>query len=390
MTDGQTLFLVLVLLYVFDCVVWVGARTALFVSPWCCGWRVAFAGPHLGNRDGSAFLGNPLPPLGTVFAAHWLPVSLSPDGICSFGFQPPGSARRARRSGNALAYDQIELVETEDKYLLLNGERFAKCESASQARRLARLLGRLRRATRGKRETLLRQFLAVRLDPEPARRRLEAVLEQVAGLRWICLVFFLYLYVALPIVVLLHGLAAHLLTGGALVLLMTILIAFLFARSHRRLCPAAKGERVGQILKMVLCPPAAVRAHDQLSLDAMSKYHPILLSHLLVGEGDTSLAGEFVRDLAHPLPHGLDDGRAQSIVAWHVAAELDACLGFLREKAAVDTDALLAAPQWDGHGTRYCPRCLVQMRTEAETCPDCHGVRLRPVPDASARGTTGG
>jgi len=379
MTEGQKLLLVLVLLYLFDCVLWVGARTVLFAAPWCRKWRGRFAGPHLGNRDGSVALGNPLPPLGAVFAAHWFPISLSPIGVCGLNLQALGGAHRCCQSGRVFGYEDIDQVEAEGKHLLINGERFAKCESFDQAGRLAKLVEELKAASAGKREALLRHSLAARFDTERARERLKMANHQVGGIRLCCLVFFAYLYVILPVLVCKHGLTSHMISAAAIILFSTALICLQFFLGHRKLHPQAGFERTGDVVKMMLCPPAAIRAHDQLSMNAMSEFHPILLAHLLQAEGRDALAGGMVRDLSHPLPHGLDDPQAKGIVSWHAQAELAACAAFLQSVGTTTMAGLRGAPAWDGHASKYCPRCLGQFKTDAPECPDCPGVALLPV-----------
>jgi hypothetical protein len=113
----------------------------------------------------------------------------------------------------------------------------------------------------------------------------------------------------------------------------------------------------------------------------MAQFHPILLGDLLLREGKEELAGAMVRDLRHPLPHGLDDPQAVAIVEWHTRAKLAACEAFLRS-AGTGMEGLLSAPEWDGHATKYCPRCLAQLKTDAEDCPDCPGVSLLSMVEA--------
>lgn len=383
MSDGQTLYLVLVLLYFVDCVLWVGTRTVLFAAPWCWRWRVAFAGPNLGNTEGSLALTNPLPPLGTVLATYWLPISLSGEGVCSFRPQALGESRRSAPTKTVLTYGQIQEVGTDGKELLLNGKRFAKCESPSQAWMLAELIGRAKKASGKKRERLLQEFFAARFSVKDAKTRLELANRLSGSVRLCGLMFLFYLYIFVPAVVWRTGLERHIIPTAIAMLLSAILISAVFFLAHRQLYPDATSQRIGHVFKMVLCPPAAIRAHDHVVLGALTAFHPLVAAQLVLDKGEAqSLAGSVLRDLACPLPYQLDDPQAAAIVAWHAATERAAAEAFLRQECELVPDDLLAPPAWDGHGTVYCPRCHGQLNTTRADCPDCPGVSLLPTPQA--------
>ena len=131
---------------------------------------------------------------------------------------------------------------------------------------------------------------------------------------------------------------------------------------------------------MVTCPPAAIRAHDLLTLESMAPFHPVLVAHLLQGADAAGLVSSVIRDLKYPVTVGLDSPEAAAVVAWHAAAELDACAAFLQGACARRLEDMLPTPEWDGSSTMYCPRCLCQLTTSADTCPDCPGVELRRLP----------
>lgn len=86
-TDGQTLLLILALLYLTECLIWVKKHSIAFVSPWGRRWRVATPISWLGNANGAMLILNPLPPPGRIFLSHLLPISISPAGVCAFTSQ---------------------------------------------------------------------------------------------------------------------------------------------------------------------------------------------------------------------------------------------------------------------------------------------------------------
>lgn len=88
MTEGQTLFLILSLLYLSECVVWMGKRTVLFSAWRGSDYRIFFASERFGNNNGGLALLNPFSPLGINFLGHWIPLSIPPDGVVLLLFKP--------------------------------------------------------------------------------------------------------------------------------------------------------------------------------------------------------------------------------------------------------------------------------------------------------------
>jgi len=378
MTEGQTLFLILSLLYLSDCLVWTGGRTVLFSSPWCHRWRASFAGDYFGNADGSVALLNPLPPLGSSFWGHWVPVSMSPSGVCAFTLQAFQGTGRPFQTGIVLAYEEISELRADGKHLLLNGSRFTKCCTAEQAKSLAELINRVSCEPTEKREKLIRESLVVQFAKEEALNHLAQVSDLAAGMRWTCSSFFIFLYVITPIMVSAYGLIRFVIPVAVVMLLSALFISVIYFRGHKTLFQSQPYDRLSNVVKMILCPPVAIRAADRLTLNAMSRFHPVLLANLLLGSDSLAFARAVIRDLKHPIQHDLTDPRAVSIVSWHAACELDVCTKFLEAQHSTILDELLSPPSWDGVSSAYCPRCSCQFATRLGECPDCPGVELLP------------
>src|SRR5688572_21441379 len=129
MTDGESLLLVLGALYLSDCIAWIGKGSVLFVSPWCRAWRVTIASPYFGNEFGTLALLNPVPPLGAVIRAYFLPLALSPEGVCDFSLHVAAAGTHRRQSGRALPYHAIRDIEARGKKLVAGGVCFVRCDS---------------------------------------------------------------------------------------------------------------------------------------------------------------------------------------------------------------------------------------------------------------------
>ena len=388
MTEGQTLFVILSLLYLSDCLVWIGRRTVLFSSRWCRGWRSKFSGEYFSNAEGSVTLLNPLPPLGNNFLGHWIPVSISPTGICDFTIQALKGTARPFQTGMVLTYEEVSEARTEGKYLLLNGARFAKCCTIEQAKFLAKLIKNVSSASTQKREQLIRESLVVQFSKDEALNHLTHVSNLTAGIRWTCSAFFIFLYIITPMIVTTYGLTWFVIPVAIVMFVSALFISIIYFRAHKALYSSHSHERLSNVLKMILCPPTAIRAVDLLTLNAMSRFHPVLLASLLLGPDSLAFAHVVITDLQHPIRHDLYDSRALSIVSWHAAYELEACTKFLEEQDSTNLDDLRAPPSWDGVSSVYCPRCSCQFTTHSGECPDCPGVALVPFPVTQTSGET--
>lgn len=169
-------------------------------------------------------------------------------------------------------------------------------------------------------------------------------------------------------------------------ILYAVFISIAFFRAHRLLYPLSTYDRVVNVVKMLLCPPFAIRAADLLSLHALSRFHPVLLASLLPGPHTRPFLRSWLADLDHPLRHGFSDSPALSIASWYARAERDRCAALLNAHPDLALDRLLTPPACDGLSVSYCPRCLAQFTASSSDCPDCPGVPLRPFPPSNSQG----
>src|ERR1041384_8558978 len=137
MSEGQTLLINLILLYLFECFIWVKRESVAFVSR-MGRWRLSVPPSWLGNAKGGILFLNLLPPTGRVFLSHLSPISISPAGVCAYNLQTlPSEARSPSQTGRFLPFNKVTRSTTDGVYLLINDERFAQCATARQARQLA-------------------------------------------------------------------------------------------------------------------------------------------------------------------------------------------------------------------------------------------------------------
>jgi len=375
-TDGQTLLLILALLYLTECLIWVKKQSVAFVSRSGHRWRLATPVAWLGNANGAMLVLNPLPPPGRIFLSHLLPVSISPAGVCAFNSQTlPSGARPATQTGEFIPFSDIGKSGTDGAYLVLNGQKFAKCATPKQAKAIASVIAELSTAKAARRESLLRSWLAKQFDARAATRTWQEAEESIGVIRWACSLFFVFMFLGVPALVTLYGLERLIIPLAAGILALGLQIVFLFFRAHRKLYPAESHERFENTVKMILCPPVSLRAADVLTRNLLAEYSSIVVANVL-GSGQ-KFAREFVLDLQHPLKHEVTDDNAAETIDWMNAAQLKACLEHVARDRKTAAKSLLHAAEREGDSVSYCPRCELQFVVGAgDECPDCPGVVL--------------
>ena len=185
-------------------------------------------------------------------------------------------------------------------------------------------------------------------------------------------------FVLVPAAVIVLGTQRALLPAVALMVVGTLAVAACFYRLHRKLDAGAVGYRLTSCLKMVLCPPTALRAFDFLTLNALEEFHPLLIAETLLDETRLAEFAKFaLQDFVFPLRASAGDAAEMAIIAWHAEEEFANCRRLLAKQKGLDVAKLYAMPRWDGISRSYCPRCAARYDRREGECADCPGVSLR-------------
>jgi hypothetical protein len=196
-----------------------------------------------------------------------------------------------------------------------------------------------------------------RLDAREAERRLAELEAAGRAVRpWSNALFFL-IFGAVPALIAVAAPATWWYAALTLVAVAWLAAAYVLVRALRRVRSAIPTAS-GKALPAVLSPLSLIRGLDVLSRNVFRDLHPVAVAAALCPED------ELVR-LAR-MHHFAADGRSNG-----ERRDLEA---FLRERGA--WAAVTAPPAPDPGAVAYCPRCRVQMRADAGTCPDCSGVQL--------------
>lgn len=387
MTDLQLLFVILALLYVWECACWVRRGSVAFRSWFGKRWRIRHPGSLLGNQQGGFVFAPPLPPLGTVLSARQMPVSISPEGALAFIASSVNPGWRPAQSGALASTAELQQVAAKGKTVSLKGQRFLNTGSASLSHFLAEQLRTLAKMSASQRQASLSQLLKTTLDETQLRKRLLEFQEQTRVLRILTNMLFLFLFGAAPSVIWITGLGRswpYLLAG---VVACTASIALLFRRAHLQLYPQAEDERFSNSLIVLLSPATAMRAHDLLSRPLLELFHPLAVAQVLCPAAEfRRYALTILRELkypARPVCPRLEPLAERIERDWRTAltGEVER---FLRRNQ-VNPEVLLEQPaRSDAACERYCPRCEAQYTAGVQVCDDCGGLALKVFEDQPA------
>lgn len=368
--EGETLLFILILLYLSECLIWVKRESVAFVSGWRR-WRLTTPSSWLGNARGGILFLNPLPPSGKVLLSHLSPISISPAGVCALNVQTlPSEARSPYQTGEFLSFGKIKEASVDGSYLTINNERFAKCATGKQGRALAGVIAEMVKASPAKREAIARNWIAKQYSTSDASKRLKEGQALIRPIRSLGLILFLFLFVLTPVLGVFFGLMTLVIPVAIVMVALAVEIAILFRGVHRKLYPAESSERLESLVKMILCPPVAIRAADILTKNLLAEFSPIVLAEVLAGSGERQFVRSVILDLKHPLKHELSDPSAVETITWAVNEQLNV------SKRYAKAEELLAPSQREDNSISYCPRCLCQFVVAAVECPDCPGVRV--------------
>jgi hypothetical protein len=375
----QLLFLVLGVLYLWECACWlprgaVGCRTWLGRR-----WRLAHPAVLLGNQRGGFILAHPLPPLGTLLVSNQLPLSLAPEAVLCFVASSVNPGWRPPQTGKIFHWDQLCAAEAKGKKVLLKGELLLQAASPTLAAFLVQQLRHLAQVPFAKREAAIHQLVRQTLDTKAVERLWGDFQNQTASLRLLTNCLFGYLFIFAPLLIWRVGLAQCWL--GLLLGLLACLVAIgvLFYRAHKRFFPLAEDDRFTHCLIVSLSPVTAVRARDLLARPLFETFHPLAVAKVFCPERSfAGYARDILREMRHPgLPVCPLIQAEAAATERYGRAVLEQAIEELLRAAGLNPDELLQPPVPADETCRaYCPRCSAQFTAPTGVCVDCGGMAL--------------
>jgi hypothetical protein len=345
MRDLVVLLIVVVLVYLFQCICWAPAQAQVFSLD---------AGRPGRRKRGFAwsalkltgYWANPLPPLQPLAVVSWPDVQLGPEGL-RIGAEP-----------KPIAWEQVMLSRSGGK-LMCNGTTLV-AGGTDELKSWQELIGRLKRAKVKERQKQIAAWLRKVTDVEAAKGRLE-LFDRAA--RWLepaaSLQFFL-LFIVTPLGFFRFGSRALWPLLGA-VLTTSIFIVWRLWRGHKALFPGDGDARFKSVFSALLSPIQAIRALDSLARELLAGFHPVAVAGAVCAKEEfEAMAGEQLRAL----------GFSQLGESWY-GEQLRAALVEMLRKKEIRAERLLEAPEREGDCVQYCPRCRAQYTKMREECADC-------------------
>lgn len=378
MTDLELLFLVLVVIYLWECAWWARRGTVGFRTWLGKNWRFTPPPQWLGNQNGGVIFSHPLPPLGYLLASQGMPVSVSPDAVLAY--QPPSvdPARRWRHNESLFQFDQIQRVEAKGKRILIDGQLLTTAGSTIGAVELAAKLRELRQAAPGARRHLIERAIGAMFDTSLIRQRWTQFHTRTQPMRLTANMLFFYLFALTPLALWRFGLSLTWIWLLAGMLGCTLTIAMQFRRTHQHLYPAAEDERFTHFIILLLSPASAVRALDPLARPLLEPFHPLAVAKVLCSEQMfRCLAQQFLRELRYPaLPLSPRPELTQSTERYARELLLSRIEKLIRQNGWSPEDLLQPPPRTDQSCLSFCPRCQATFTLAEGVCQDCGGVPL--------------
>jgi hypothetical protein len=379
MSDVELIFVILAVIYGWECACWLRGGTLAFRTFFGKGWQAVPPGKLLGNQHGGFIFANPLPPLGTLLQSGTLPVSFSPDGVLAYVASHFNPGPRPWQSGRWIPFEKLETVTAKGKWVLANGQRLVHTGSNHSATRLVELLSALKALRPDEREGRIRSFCEAGFDSGVLDQSWETLQELSRSLRWLANGLFLLVFAAAPLAIWLAGfrLAWPGLLAGLLAL--AVGIAVLFLRAHRQLYPKLDDERFTQFIIVLLSPANAIRAVDLLTRPALEAFHPVALARKFFTPAVfETFASRCVRDLRHPArpEFASNDPAARNTENWFRRVQLESVEKFLSGHGVGASKLVLVPAKAESGCVSYCPRCLAQFTVREGVCEDCGGLPL--------------
>lgn len=383
MAELHLLSLVLVLLYLSECVAWVPRGSVALRANCAGGFRVVNPSRLFGNERGGLVFLNPLPPLCTYFVCPNYELCLSARAIYCF---PVGwndaAVPPAARGGRCVRFDQIHGIWASGCEVLIDRRTRLSFVDGERAESMAGFLVRLWQNSEAERNPAIAQAIDGLTNTSAIVRRLAQFDELVGLLRLWCYALGALLLCVIPASAWVWRLRANWAAIGAATMLCLGGVLVSFHRAHHRLYPRSSAARWRALATMVLTPTAAIRACDALGRRLLQEYHPVCTACVVCEPPAlVAYARRVLLDLKHPLPtlRRPSDGPQCDQTEREFRERLQRALFARLADWGYAPEQLIAPPQRsDPRCIAFCPRCDQQFERFPGECLDCGGIRLRP------------
>ncbi len=382
MADIETVFLILGLIYISECLIVTGKDALLFApSPFQQALRTGFAATKKSLVD----LANPVPFFNTPVIMPLNPVSLCPQGLVFFNSLLHDRTHLLTPGQNFIAYRDIHTIECREHMLLIN-QREVLCDSSSLATDLAAQIERLAAlsknpAQKSRQDKALPKELRAAFDIRAIRERRRNVRLFTMVAAGVATLYCVYVYGVMLTGFLLstNPVIIWAMLGGLLGVHLLMLLCFWLC--HKALYPQDKAKRLGELLYMSLLPFKAMACPAQLTQSAFRDFHALAVGYVLLAgrEKQKFMHKAWSRLLYNTFPN-FGDAEAQAQLTAHNHLLMQALRQGLQD-AEEPCPEFLCPPAADPAAKAYCPICLIEYTSEYTKdhgeCLYCLGVELQ-------------
>jgi hypothetical protein len=206
MSDLQLLFLILAVLYGWECLCWLPRGSIALVSWFGRDWRLAHPANLAGNQRGGFVAAQPLPPLGWFLTSAQFPASLSPEGVLLFVATNVSPGWRPAQSGRFVRFDEVREVAAQGRKIKVDGRVLFKAPYPHTARIWAEALAALAKLPKAKRAEAIEAFLRASFDDQAAEKLWQDFKKRSRMVRLFANGLLVYLFVVMPAVLWFVGL----------------------------------------------------------------------------------------------------------------------------------------------------------------------------------------
>jgi hypothetical protein len=362
MRELATLIVVVLLVYLFQCLCWAPAAAHVF--------SLETSGTTSRKKHGflwsalkvAGYWANPLPPLQPLVVVSWPRVQPEPEIVRLLPMDADAIA---------VAWDQFTVTRSGTK--LFCNDLIVLQAGANQLKLQQEFLEKLKRAKTKDRRKLIEAWLRKAMNVAAIEERLKLFSYKSRWLETAVHLQFFLLFMLVPLAFFRFGSRA-LWPMLAAVITTSLFISWQFLRLHKLFFSGDNETRFKSLLSTVLSPIYAIRAMDALARDLLAGFHPLAVAAVVWSQQEfKAFAGEQLRANKFTVSGANWYGDQFQFVAAQMLA-----------KKGVAQQEVLGPPERDGSCVLYCPRCHAQYLKMRESCADCGHAELLEFTDPPA------
>src|ERR1044071_1531098 len=363
MRELASLLVVVLLVYLFQCLCWAPTRAHVFsLEPGGESGRKK-RGFLWSALNLTGYWANPLPPLQPLLVVDWPQFQPEPEKL---RITPPD------KQPGAITWEELKVTRSGSK-LSCNGTVVLQ-GGAQQLKQSQEFLEKLKRAKVKERRKLIEAWLRKATDAAAIEERLTRFCQKARWLDIAVNLQFFLLFLIVPMSFFRFGSRALWPMVGA-ILTTSIFIAWWSVKLHKHFFAGDGEGRFKSVFSTVLSPIYAIRAEDAVARDLLAGFHPLAVAGVMCSKKELeAFAGEQLRV----------NKFSSRGTSWY-GDQLELALTRMLEKKGIAVRQLLAAPEREDGCMLYCPRCRAQYTKAREGCADCGYAELLAFEEQTAR-----